>query len=111
METLLRTAETRDGRPLAIRRVLAPDADWAGRILPFLGHKGELWRWQLDQLLTRRFEPLAFRCYLADLAEGGAPPRVAGTICTIEARDVGLFGHVFTDPAHRGRSIARTIAR
>lgn len=109
MESAIGTASTRDGRPIVVRRVVAPDATWGGLIAPFLAHKGSLWRWQIEQLLNHSFEPLVFRSYLADLAAPGQPPLIAGHICTIESQDVGLFGHVFTLPAFRGQSIARVL--
>ncbi|MDD4888723.1 MAG: GNAT family N-acetyltransferase [Phycisphaerae bacterium] len=111
MESTLCSATTRDGRPITVRRILAPDDKWSGVIQPFLGHKSDLWQWQLEQLLANKFGDLCFRSYLADLAPPGATPQIVSNICTFEAGDVGLFGHVYTLPAFRGQSIARVLTR
>jgi len=113
METLLSRATMRDGGPVAVWRIEAPDEKWAGRILPFLAHKGGIWQWQLEQLLHNKFDGLTFRCYLADTADPTAAgqPNIVANICTIESNDVGIFGHVYTQPAWRGQSIARILTR
>ena len=141
MEQIISQGRMRDGREFAVRRVVAPDGEWADRILPFLAHKSGIWQWQMERLLRDKFDELTFRSYLADvgastdgaqtdlspgLAPGGSAgqarrlnagaesagiPRIVANICTIEAQDVGLFGHVYTAPEFRGQSIARVLTK
>ena len=92
----LTPATLRDGRQVEAGVVLAPDAEWAEIIGPLLMHKGGLWNWQIEYVLTHE-APIEARFYML-LEEGKALSHVM----TLECAGVGIFGHVWTIPAARG---------
>lgn len=97
-------ARLRSGERARIVCVLGPDPDYRDLIGPFLGHKGSIWRWHIEEALDRPLEDLSTRFYLAEV-DG----RIAGNICTFERGPVGILGHVFTRPDQRQKGVARTV--
>lgn len=85
----------KDGRAVECGVVAGPDEEWAGRIEPLLGHKGELWRWQNAQTL-RTQTGLEARFYLLSLHE-----MPFANVCTFRAGQAGILGHVWTRPEFR----------
>ena len=75
--------------------VVAPDQDWADRVIGLLSHKGDPWNWQNAQVLgaDRRIEA---RYYVAH--RSGRP---LANVMTAELAGVGILGHVFTVPEDR----------
>ena len=95
MYTDLGTITLRSGARVQAGIVRGPDGDWAARVAPMLRHKGEPWNWQIESLLTRELD-LEARFYI--LHRDGAP---FANVMTVERHGVGIFGHVWTDPADR----------
>ncbi|MBT3273151.1 MAG: GNAT family N-acetyltransferase [Spirochaetales bacterium] len=96
----------KDRNIMQVVRIEGPDDEWKNRLLPFFGHKGEKWRWQIDRTLTGGTEPLR-SVYYAGLIEGG----LAGTVCTFTYAGAGVFGHVYTDPNYRQKGVSSAILR
>jgi GNAT superfamily N-acetyltransferase len=103
METYLTDVALKSGEAMRIVRVDAPDSAWKDRILPFLGHKGEPWLWQLEIALEQSLGACAQRYYLGVLESG----EVVGNIMSTESMEppIGILGHVFTPPEHRRKGI------
>ena len=95
----------RSGERVEAGVVLAPDADWAPRLGPLLGHKGGLWNWQNDVFLAG---PTGLEARYYVLHRGGVP---FSNILTSEHRGVGLFGHVYTRPADRQQGASSQLMR
>lgn len=104
MYTHIGQTRLKNGQDLTIALVQGPDADWIENIVPFLAHKGQPWKWQIQQTLTAGIEPLEARYYIG-LIDGS----VAGNICTFTYRGTGILGHVFTAPSHRKKGVCASI--
>lgn len=97
----------RDGEIAGLGVVRAPDEEWRGRVEHLLGHKGEVWRWQVRQMLAGQPQVLAqAEPFFYVLHRDHAP---LANIMTIEARGVGVLGHVFTLHRERGRGAASLL--
>jgi len=99
----LQTVSLKDGRDVEIKVITGPEPDWTDRIAAFLGHKGEIWIWQIRASLDG-VEGVECRYYIA--FDGEKP---VGNICTFERGGVGILGHVFTSPDCRRMGIARLL--
>ena len=90
----------KSGERVSAAVIRGPDADWRERISRLLGHKGDIWRWQNTELLTHA---TGVDAWFYVLHRAGAP---LAHILTAEVGGVGIFGHVWTEPADRGQSAA-----
>lgn len=77
--------------------IRGPDEQWRAQITRLLGHKGDIWRWQNSELLNHDtgIEP-----WFYVLHRDGRP---FAHVMTAELNGVGIFGHVWTEPADRGQ--------
>ena len=89
---------------MEIGMVLAPDAEYADRILDFLTHKGEYWLRHVGKALNGEISELETRFYIGKLGD-----RVIGNIMTVEYNRTGILGHVFTHPEHRRKHVCSLI--
>jgi len=104
MARLLPHAELRTGETLNLEVVECPDPEHAEELSLVYAHKEEHWLWQIEQALRRPLDRLETRFYTGRI-EGD----LAGSICTFECGEVGVFSHVYTEPRWRGRGIASLI--
>jgi GNAT superfamily N-acetyltransferase len=95
----------KNGESVATAVILAPAETWHKRIADLLHHKGEMWRWQVAQLLAGQ-SGIESRFYL--LHRDAAP---FCNILTIERNGVGMLGHVWTKPEDRGQGAASQLMR
>lgn len=95
----------KDGRAVECGVVAGPDAEWAGRVEPLLGHKGWLWNWQNAQAL-RSETGLEARFYLLSLH---CMP--FANVCIFAAGGVGILGHVWTRPEFRRQGASTRLMR
>ena len=105
--THLAAATLPTGQPLQYGVVLAPDREWAPRILPFLAHKQPKWRSHIGAALDHSLDALETRFYVATLGDATGPvvSLVMVAAASRPAGRVGLLGYVFTAPEHRGKGI------
>ncbi len=110
MHEVLGTVSLKSGEEMDLLCVRAPDADFAGAILPLLHHKGEPWEWPMRQALSGdpQFAELAMRFYLGRIGE-----ELVANITLIEKleRPVGILQHVWTPPPHRRKGICTHLMR
>ncbi|MCE5325165.1 MAG: GNAT family N-acetyltransferase [Planctomycetaceae bacterium] len=85
----------KDGRSVERAVVFAPDAQWAQKILPLLGHKGGVWNWQNERLLHSE---TGINARFFVLCKDG---QLFANVMTCDAGGVGLLGHVYTHPQWR----------
>lgn len=95
----------KSGERVSAAVIQGPDAAWHDRITRFLGHKGDPWNWQNSTLLTHD-TGIEARFYVLHRDD-----RPFAHQMTAELHGVGIFGHVWTDPADRGRGAAGELMR
>ncbi len=86
----------KNGERLAVGVVECPDADWAGRVVPFLGHKRAETREQIRRGLEGPLDGLETRYYV-----GCLDGELVTEVMIVSARGTGILGHVYTLPDHR----------
>ncbi|MBA2481663.1 MAG: GNAT family N-acetyltransferase, partial [Planctomycetes bacterium] len=103
MYTQLASVTLKSGERVECGVVRGPAAEWAQRVEKLLMHKGDVWNWQNTELLTT---DVGVEAYFYILHRSGVP---FANIMTVELKGVGLFGHVWTDPADRGQGASSAI--
>ncbi|MBX3010331.1 MAG: GNAT family N-acetyltransferase [Caldilineaceae bacterium] len=93
----------RSGEQVEVGVVQGPDSAWAERLVKLLWHKGDPWNWQNAQVLER---DLGLDVFFYILHRAGQP---LANIMTIERAGVGLFGHVWTEPADRQKGASSLL--
>jgi len=83
--------------------IRGPDEAWRPRLTRMLGHKGDPWRWQNTELLTH---DTGVDAWFYVLHRNGEP---FTHIMTAEVGGVGIFGHVWTEPADRSQGAAGAL--
>lgn len=78
--------------------------DHAPLVRPILAHKSSNEQWHLDQVFAGRVGPLRTRFYLGRLQD-----RSVCNIMVSEYDGIGILSHVYTEPAHRRKGIARLV--
>lgn len=94
----------KNGERAELGVVLGPDE--AIELRHLLGHKGSVWKWQIEQSLDRKFEHVESRFYT--LSKAGRP---FANVMTVESHGAGIFGHVYTAPEERRKGAAEIIQR
>ena len=86
--------------------VLAPEdkTQLGAQIRKLMGHKGEIWVWQVEKSLSGSYPGMETRFYI--LLKAGVP---FANIMTSESHGVGIFGHVWTVPEERRKGAADII--
>jgi GNAT superfamily N-acetyltransferase len=106
MDRPLGVVNLKNGERAQAHLVLGGDPIWMPRVLPFLGHKAQFWRWHIEEALAGRIRDLETRFYL--LLLNGV---LISNIMTIEADRAGILSHVFTLPEHRGKGAAGALLK
>ncbi|MFN8493344.1 MAG: hypothetical protein U0350_37445 [Caldilineaceae bacterium] len=101
----LGVVKLKSGEAVEAGVVRGPDLDWAQRLVKLLWHKGDPWNWQNAQVLER---DLGLDASFYVLHRDGDP---FANIMTIELAGVGLFGHVWTQPADRQQGASSSLMR
>lgn len=104
MYTSLETVTLKSGEELEVGVVRAPDPQWAEPIQDLLGHKPGNFRWHIERSGLEVLDGLETWFYLGIL-NGQA----VANIMTVEARGVGILGHVFTRPEHRRKGAITAV--
>ena len=99
--------QDREGKEVVIAVLESPDPEKVKSYVEFLGHKGDIWTWQLEQLFGGATGKLISRIYAALDAKG----KLQSAIMTAEAFSLGILGHVYTHPAHRRKGLCRLLFR
>ena len=101
----LQTITLKTGESAELGVLSGPDnSELARELMALLGHKGEIWRWQIYQSLTQQHAEVDSRFYI--LSKAGRP---FANIMSVEAHGVGIFGHVYTAPDERRKGAADII--
>ncbi|CAN5581414.1 hypothetical protein BH10CHL1_BH10CHL1_49400 [soil metagenome] len=91
----LGSIKLKSGEEVEAGVVRGPDPVWAQRLVELLWHKGDPWNWQNAQILER---DSGLDAFFYVLHRDGKP---FANIMTVERACVGIFGHVWTQPADR----------
>ena len=99
-EVTLKTGERVD-----LGVVTGPETGELGEQLRLLlGHKGAIWKWQIEQSLASRQGEVESRLYILLKAD-----RPFANIMLVERKGIGVFTHVYTAPAERRKGAADII--
>lgn len=93
----------KSGETVSAAAIRGPDDAWRERISRLLVHKGDPWIWQNTELLSR---DTGIDAWFYVLDRDGAP---FAHMFTAECNGVGLFGHVWTEPADRQQGAAALL--
>jgi hypothetical protein len=100
------TVTLRSGEKAELGVVTGPDEIWGRKIQHLLSHKGEIWKWQIEQNL---FNPdCGSESYFYVLSNENGP---FANILIAERLGIGIFGHVWTIPEMRKKGAADIINR
>lgn len=106
MYTKLSDIRLKTGEKMEIGMVLAPDEEYADRIIDILRHKGEPWLGEVEKAVKGEITDLETRFYIGHL-DG----QVITNIMTAEYNRTGIFGHVYTRPEHRRKHACTLLMR
>lgn len=104
MEADLGAARLKTGEPLRLLAIEPPAGPWTAPLRRLLGHKAPARQEEIAEELAGTLDGLGAVFYAGVV--GGEPvtvARVAG------AHGAGIWGHVYTEPAWRGRGAARLL--
>ena len=101
MQQPLESVVLKSGETMTIIKTTAPEPGWTDRIVPFLGHKGELTRAAIRRAYDAGLDDLVMSDFLGVLPDG----TVVGNITTVESDGIAILQHVFTPPEHRRKGI------
>src|SRR5690348_4939393 len=96
MYTELATETLKSGERITVGVVRGPDAEWAGRVVPFLGHKNPDYRAHITRALEGPLDGLQTRFYV-----GCLDGEIISQVMIVGDRGAGILGHVFTRPEQR----------
>lgn len=104
MYTHLSDVTLKDGETVTLGLIQGPDNDWATRIDDdLLAHKGPVWRWGNQVMLT---QDLGVDALFYILHRNNEP---FANVMTIEYKGIGILGHVYTKPDDRRKGAASRI--
>lgn len=104
MRRLLANVKLKSGEVMQIEQVTSPDALRDPQIRPFLGHKPDNYLYHIDCATAGECDDLLTNFYIGLIDE-----EVVGNIMTVEAKGVGIFGHVHTRSDQRRKGICTHI--
>src|SRR5689334_12378719 len=104
MYTPLGSAKLNSGETLEMGVVAGPDAEWAPRIGPFLGHKGPGWCDHIQRALEGPLDRLETLFYVGCIGE-----ELVTQVMIVGCAGAGILGHVFTRPEHRRKGAYRQL--
>ncbi|HTL52807.1 MAG TPA: GNAT family N-acetyltransferase [Planctomycetota bacterium] len=99
----LGTVTLKTGETMQVMRVRVPDETYGPQIRQLLGHKGEIWLWQVDAGLNTDL-PIDHFYYL--LLKNG---KAISNVTVVEHRGIGTYGHVWTVPEERRKGAADAL--
>jgi len=104
----LGSAVLRSGEQMRIKVVECPSAEYAHPLLLFLSHKSDETLRDLQRRLEGDYAQVSLdRWFLGEL--DGQIISQMGYMLARDTLDVGVFGHVFTRPEHRGKGAASAL--
>jgi len=94
----------KSGECMEVGVIQAPDEQYTGKIEPFLGHKGGIWNWHIEECMQRSLDALETSFYIGQIGE-----QIISNIMIVEYQGVGILGHVFTAPDHRQKGACKGV--
>lgn len=104
MYTSLGSAVLTSGESMDMGCVLCPDEAFAPLVPRFLAHKPESCMWHIRRSVCERLDELETRFYIGRVGD-----EIITNIMTVEARGVGILGHVFTSVPHRRKGACKIL--
>ncbi len=105
MFTDLGSITLRNGEKVSAGVVVCPDLDWVSRLKRLLGHKPNLYNWQISELVEKDLG-LEARFFILHREE-----KPFANITTAERFGSGFFGHVWTDEADRKKGASSELMK
>lgn len=93
-----------DGRRMAVYRFVPPDAQAGEEVSRLLGHKGEPFKWQIQQCLAGATSGMDSLFHV-----GRVDGQLVGNATVFRNGSMGCLAHVFTMPQWRRLGVARAV--
>ncbi len=104
----LGAAPLRSGEPMTVKAVECPAGEYAERLLRFLEHKGDVTLRDMRGRLGGDYAEHTLDRFFTGELEGRIISQM-GYMLARDTLDVGVFGHVYTEPEHRGKGAASAL--
>jgi len=104
----LGTVELRSGEQMTIKVVECPAGEYAERLTLFLEHKGDVTFRDMKLRLRGDYAQHTLDRFFVGELEGRIISQM-GYMLARDTLDVGVFGHVYTEPEHRGKGAASAL--
>jgi len=98
----------RSGEPMTIKVVECPAGEYAERLTIFLEHKGDVTFRDMKRRLRGDYAEHTLDRFFTGELEGRIISQM-GYMLARDTLDVGVFGHVYTEPEHRGKGAASAL--
>jgi hypothetical protein len=100
----VQSVSLKNGETAELGIVSGPDTTaWGEQTRSLLGHKGDIWKFQIDECLNK---PQAVETRFYVLSKDSKP---FANIMLVEDRGIAIFGHVWTAPEERRKGAADII--
>ncbi|MCD6359581.1 MAG: GNAT family N-acetyltransferase [Armatimonadetes bacterium] len=108
MTTSLGSVTLRGGERMTIKRIECPAEDYAEPLAHFLEHKGDHTFRDLTRRLRGDYAEVSLDRWFVGELDGRIVSQM-GYMLARDTLDVGVFGHVYTEPEHRGKGAASVL--
>jgi GNAT superfamily N-acetyltransferase len=108
MITELGQVALKSGENMTVKLLVPPEPDYTDKLLHFLEHKGEQSRRGIRQRLEGKYADICVDRYFIGEIDG----KIAGQLWygySASGTGIANFGHVYTEPEHRGKSITNRL--
>jgi hypothetical protein len=100
----LQSVSLKNGETADFGIITGPDTSaWGQQARALLGHKGDIWKWQIEECLSKP-QGVESRFYVLSKKE-----KPFANIMLVEDKGIAIFGHVFTAPEERRKGAADII--
>ena len=108
MVSELGAVELRSGERMTVKAVECPAGEYAERLTIFLEHKGDVSLRDMRKRLRGDYAERTLDRFFTGELEGRIISQM-GYMLARDTLDVGVFGHVYTEPEHRGKGAASAL--
>jgi GNAT superfamily N-acetyltransferase len=108
MTTELGPVTLRGGDEMTVKRIECPAEEYVEPLLHFLEHKGDNTARDMKQRLRGDYVEVSLDRWFVGEIDGRIASQM-GYMLARDTLDLGVFGHVYTEPEHRGKGAASAL--